>query len=186
MRIGRPRRKIHCDRNHFAPEVGGHRGSERIAPPGIADQLLTGSGETDERLHVPWVVGQRGQVPSLCLSREVWPQFSLEGSRRAGKTFVELVTGAQFAYDSSNFLLEQQNMQLSRDSPDDLGLHRHGVVGVEFEAAGPKILGGRRIGGPDIDAQHPGNATLGTARHEILNVGFGSLGEVGRLLGQAS
>ena len=77
-------------------------------------------------------------------------------------------------------------MQLSGNPPDDLGPHRHGLVGVEFEAAGPKILGGRRIGDPDIDAQPPGNATLGTARHKILNVGFGSLGEVGRLLGQAS
>ncbi|TMJ66820.1 MAG: hypothetical protein E6G83_09460 [Alphaproteobacteria bacterium] len=77
-------------------------------------------------------------------------------------------------------------MQLSGNPPDDLGLHRHGVVGVEFEAAGPKILGGRRIGDPDIDAQHPGTGALGTARHKILNVGFGFLGEVGRLLGQAS
>src|SRR5580692_4614981 len=123
MRVGGPRSKIQCDRDHLAPEIGGHGGSERVAPPRIADQLLTGSGQTDERLHIPWVVGQRGQVPSLCLSREVWPQLSFEGSRRTGKTFVDLVTDAQFAYDSSNFLLEKQDMQLSRDSPDDLGLH---------------------------------------------------------------
>jgi hypothetical protein len=107
MRIGRAWRKIQCDRDRFAPEIGGHRGSERIAPPRIADQLLTSPGQTDERLHVPWVVGQCGQVPSLCLRREIWPQLSLEGGRRAGKTFVELVTGAQFTYDSVNFLLKQ-------------------------------------------------------------------------------
>jgi hypothetical protein len=48
--------------------------------------------------------------------------------------------------------LEKQNMQLSRNPPDDLGLHRRGLVGFEFEPTGPKILGGRRIADPDIDA----------------------------------
>src|SRR5580704_8241079 len=138
MRVGGPWSKFQCDRDHLAPEIGGHGGSERVAPPRIADQLLTGSGQTDERLHVPWVVGQRGQVPSLGLSREVWPQLSLEGSCRAGKAFVQLVTRAQFAHHSSNFLLEKQNMQLSRNPPDDLGLHRRGVVGFEFDPTGPR------------------------------------------------
>ncbi len=77
-------------------------------------------------------------------------------------------------------------MQLARNPPDDLGVHRHGLVGGEFEATGPKILGGRRISDPDIDAQHSRTTALGAARYKIFNLGLGSLGEVGRLLGQAS
>src|SRR5207237_696522 len=113
MRVGGPWSEIQCDRDHLAPEIGGHRGSERVAPTRIADRALTGSCETDERFHVPWVVGQRSQVPALRLGREVWSQLSLEGSRRAGEAFVQLVTRPQFAHHSSNFLLEKQNMQLS-------------------------------------------------------------------------
>src|SRR5580704_9901979 len=182
MRVGGPWSKFQCDRDHLAPEIGGHGGSERVAPPWIADQLLTGSGQTDERLYVPWVVGQRGQVPSLCLRSEVWPQLSIEGSRRAGKTLVEVVTGAQFAHDSSNFLLEKQNMQLSRNPPDDFGLRWYGLVGAKFEATGPKILGGRRIGDPDIDTQHPGTSALGAARYKYLTSDSGcSAGLAGSL-----
>ena len=78
-------------------------------------------------------------------------------------------------------------MQLSRNPPDDLGLRRRGLVGVEFEATGPKILGGRRIGDPDIDAQHPGTTALGAARYKIFNDSVsGRSAEVRRLLGQAS
>ena len=84
------------------------------------------------------------------------------------------MTGAQFAHNSSNFLLEKQNMQLSRNPPDDLGLRWHGLVGAKFEATGPKILGGRRIGDPDIDAKDPGTSALGAARYKIFNIGLGS------------
>jgi hypothetical protein len=71
-------------------------------------------------------------------------------------------------------------MQLSGNPPDDLGPHRHGLIGVEFETAGPKILEGRRVGNPDIDAQHPGTTALGASRYKIFNVGLGSLGEIGQ------
>ena len=94
--------------------------------------------------------------------------------------------GAQFAHHSFNFLLEKQNVQLARNPPDNLGVHWHGLVGVEFEAASPKILGGRRIGDPHIDAHHPRTTALGAARYKIFNRALGSLDGIGRLFGQAS
>jgi hypothetical protein len=35
------------ERDRFAPEVRRYGGSARIAPPGIADYVLAGEGETD-------------------------------------------------------------------------------------------------------------------------------------------
>ena len=61
-------------------------------------------------------------------------------------------------------------MQLSRNPPDDFGLDRRGLFGAEFVTTSPKILGGRGIGYPDIDAKHPGTTALGAARYKIFNV----------------
>src|SRR5271166_1820592 len=175
MRIGGPGRQIQCDRDHLAPEIGGYCGRKRVTPPGVADQLLASSGQANKRLDTAWIVCQRSEKPSLCLGREIRPQLALERSCRAGKTFVERLFAAEFAVDSSDFLLKEQDMQLSRDPPDDLAPRRFEFLGTEFVATGPDIFGGRGIADPDINAQHPRTATLGAPSDKIFDVRLGGL-----------
>ena len=65
-------------------------------------------------------------------------------------------------------------MQLSRNSPDDFCLTERGLLGAEFVTMGPKILGRLRIRDLNIDAQHPGTASLNTARHKISGFQLGA------------
>lgn len=73
MRVRGARRQVQCDRDDLSPEIGGNGCCSRIAPPGITDQLLAGSGEADKRLHIAWVVVQRGEIPPLGFRCEFRP-----------------------------------------------------------------------------------------------------------------
>jgi len=80
MAVGGAGREIKGDTDRFAPEIGGHGRCERIAPPRIADQLLTSSCQTDERLGVARILGERGEEPPLGLRREIRSQFSFKSN----------------------------------------------------------------------------------------------------------
>jgi len=72
-------------------------------------------------------------------------------------------------------------MQFTRNPANDLRLDRSGFLGNELVAASPEVLGGGRIGDPNIDPQHPWIAALGAAGYEICDISARLLGEAGWL-----
>src|SRR6516162_5892061 len=75
-------------------------------------------------------------------------------------------------------------MQLTRNPPDDFALDPRGLLHTELVATGPKVLGSRCISDPDIDAQLPGAAALGTPGYDISDIGVGAVGRLARLAPQ--
>ena len=71
------------DRDRLAPEVGGGCRGPRIAPPGIADEMLAGQRQAGQRLDIARVVGERGEIPSLRLGRELRRDFALQSAADA-------------------------------------------------------------------------------------------------------
>jgi hypothetical protein len=109
----------------------------------------------------------------LGLGAQFGPQLALEGRLGAGETLVDPELGIGGGRGAAAGLLQQQHVQLAGDPPGDLGLDRGEVFGSEFMPAGPQILGGRRVGDPHVDPQHPGAAALRAAGDDIFKAPFG-------------
>jgi len=62
------------------------------------------------------------------------------------------VACARFVHDPPSFLLEKEDVQLSRNAADYLFPHRRGFITVKFIPTSPEIFRTRRVGYPHIDA----------------------------------
>src|SRR5712671_4182220 len=133
-----PRREIQGDRDRLAPEIGGRRSGPRIAPPGIADELLAGKGQASKRLHTARVVGERSEVPSLCLGCELRRVTTPERGRSFGQTLCDSDIHARCDEGSAARGLEEQDVKLARNPSGDPGLNRSQVFRLEFVPTRPR------------------------------------------------
>jgi hypothetical protein len=120
----------------------------------------------------------RGEKPLLGLGAQFGPQLALEGGLSAGQTLIDPEPGIGGDRGAAAGLLQEQHVQLAGDPPGDLGLDRGEVFGSEFVPTGPQILGGRCVGDPHVDPQHPGAAALCAAGDHVFKAALGLAREV--------
>ena len=163
----------YCKRvvNRLSSEVERDRGSTRIAPPGLADQMLAGTCEADQAFEVLWIESQRGEEPTLRLGRDLGSHLTLEEACGLGKTLIDADFDPGIHKSATAGFAQQQCMDLPRDLARDPRLNTTEFVRVEFIAAGPAVFRRRRIGNLNIDSQGLRTIALGAAGNNVLDLG---------------
>src|ERR1700758_1131001 len=101
-------------------------------PPRLADQVLTGQGQSGERADIAWIARQRGEKPLLGLGGQISAHLPAECGLGAGDAFVDPEFGTGCGRGAAAGTLPAQHMQLARDPPGNLGLDWGEVFGPEF------------------------------------------------------
>src|SRR5277367_3140600 len=140
-----------------------------VAPPGIANDVLAGEGETGERLDIARIVREGGEQPSLRLGRHLGRDPTLDRRRRPGKTLInpELTTGSH--HRTAARLLQNEEVKLSRDPPGNLGLNRFEVLRIKLVSIRPAVSGRHCVGYLHVDPERRWAAALSAPGNDVFD-----------------
>jgi hypothetical protein len=167
--------------DRLAAEIGGRCAGTRIAPPGIADEILARAGQTDESLDIVRVLSECSQKPLLCRGTKLGPHHPPERSLGTGETLVGPQSYTQPDKSAAARLKEEQDMKRSGDLQRYLGLDQCDVFGPEFLSTRPQVISGRRVRDAQVDPQPPVAAPLNTPINHIAEFGWVSRRKVVRV-----
>jgi hypothetical protein len=113
MRNRIPRCKRQRDCHRLAPEIRGRRYGPRVAPPWVADQMLAGYSQADQRLGIARVARQRRQEPTLRLGRELGAHAFMQRTLRPRQTFGNPLLDTRVGKGAPAGRLQYQDLKLS-------------------------------------------------------------------------
>src|SRR5215469_16333622 len=112
-----PRCERQGDRHRLAPEIRSRRYGSRVAPPWVADQMLAGYRQADQRLGIARVARQRRQEPALRLGRELGAHAFMQRALRPRQTFGNPMLDGRVGKGATAGRLQYQELKLSRNPP---------------------------------------------------------------------
>ena len=163
------RREVERDRDRLAPEVGGRCNGMRVAPPGVADEMLAGDSKTGERLDIARVVGERGEEPALRLRRQLRRDPTLDRRRRPRETLIDPELAAGRHHCTAARLLQNEEVKLSGDLAGNLGLDRFKIFRIKLIPICPAVFRRHRVGDLHVDPERRRAAALSAPGNDVFD-----------------
>src|SRR5262249_20052531 len=155
-------------RHRLAPEIGSRRYGSRVAPPWVADQMLAGYSQADQRLGIARGARQRRQEPALRLRRELGAHALMPRALRPRQPFGDPMLDARAGKGATAGRLQYQDLKLSRNPPCYFRLDCSEVFRAEFMPSRPQEFRGGRIGNPHIESQRRRVGALDAATDNVI------------------